>query len=45
MFTVGVIPSLLFFVFLFLVPETPRWLAKRGVDQKALENLTCVGVT
>lgn len=37
MFGVGVIPALLFFVLLFFVPESPRYLISRGKEQKAHE--------
>ena len=40
MFTAGVLPSALFFFLLFLVPETPRWLAKSGNEARALEVLS-----
>ncbi|MBP1963858.1 sugar porter family MFS transporter [Paenibacillus aceris] len=36
MFGFGVIPGLIFFVLLFFVPESPRWLIKQG---KAAESL------
>jgi SP family xylose:H+ symportor-like MFS transporter len=36
MFFSGAIPALLFFVLLFFVPETPRYLAMKGKDEKAL---------
>jgi SP family arabinose:H+ symporter-like MFS transporter len=36
MFTAGVVPAGLFFFLLFLVPETPRWLAKMGNESRAL---------
>ncbi len=39
MFFSGAIPALLFFVLLFFVPETPRYLAIKGKDDKALEVL------
>jgi len=35
MFGLTAIPSLLFFIGMFLVPESPRWLAKNGKPQKA----------
>jgi SP family arabinose:H+ symporter-like MFS transporter len=35
MFATGCIPSLLFFILLFLVPETPRFLYKIGEKDKA----------
>jgi MFS transporter, SP family, arabinose:H+ symporter len=40
MFTAGVVPAALFFFLLFLVPETPRWLAKSGNEAHALEVLS-----
>jgi len=40
MLTVGVVPAALFLVFLFFVPETPRWLAQKGARDKALAILT-----
>jgi SP family arabinose:H+ symporter-like MFS transporter len=40
MFTAGVVPAALFFFLLFLVPETPRWLAKSGNGALALEVLS-----
>lgn len=35
MFLSGAIPSLLFFSLLFAVPESPRWLAGKGLNQAA----------
>jgi len=35
MFALTAIPSLLFFVGLFLIPESPRWLIKNGRDAQA----------
>ncbi|MCD7978695.1 MAG: D-xylose transporter XylE [Tannerellaceae bacterium] len=35
MFASEIIPALLFFTFLFLVPETPRYLVMRGKTEKA----------
>lgn len=40
MFGSEVIPSLLFFILLFTVPESPRWLAKKGREEDALQVLT-----
>lgn len=37
------LPAILFFVFLFFVPESPRWLIKKGEDEKALEILSKIG--
>jgi SP family xylose:H+ symportor-like MFS transporter len=39
MFFSGAIPAILFFVLLFFVPETPRYLAIKGRDEKALQVL------
>jgi SP family xylose:H+ symportor-like MFS transporter len=39
MFFSGVIPAGLFFILLFFVPETPRYLALKGKDSKALQVL------
>jgi SP family arabinose:H+ symporter-like MFS transporter len=35
MFGVGVIPALLFFVLLFFIPQSPRWLTAHGYPEKA----------
>lgn len=43
MFGVTAIPSALFFVSMFLVPESPRWLAKVGAIEKARRVLTRIG--
>jgi len=40
MFTAGVIPAGLFFFLLFLVPETPRWLTKKGDEEAAFKVLS-----
>jgi MFS transporter, SP family, xylose:H+ symportor len=40
MFASGAIPALIFFILLFFVPETPRYLASKNNDQKALNVLT-----
>jgi SP family xylose:H+ symportor-like MFS transporter len=39
MFFSGVIPAGIFFILLFFVPETPRYLAMQGKDDKALKVL------
>jgi SP family xylose:H+ symportor-like MFS transporter len=39
MFFSGAIPAALFFILLFFVPETPRYLAIKGKDEKALQVL------
>jgi sugar porter (SP) family MFS transporter len=43
MFGVTAVPSLLFLVGMFFVPESPRWLAKKGQRAKAGNVLTRVG--
>lgn len=35
MFLSGAIPSMLFFILLFTVPESPRWLAVKGMNNEA----------
>lgn len=39
MFFSGAIPAVIFFILLFFVPETPRYLALKGKDEKALKVL------
>lgn len=43
MFIAEVIPSVLFFISMFVVPETPRWLSKNGQYQKAEIVLNKIG--
>ena len=43
MFFSGVIPAGVFFILLFFVPETPRYLAMKGKDDKALRVLAKIG--
>ena len=43
MFGLTAIPSLLFFIGMFAVPESPRWLAKNGNSQKAGAILRNIG--
>jgi len=43
MFFSGVIPAGVFFILLFFVPETPRYLAMKGKDDKALKVLAKIG--
>lgn len=43
MFATGTIPSVLFFVLLFLVPETPRFLFKAGQEEEAFQLLKRIG--
>ena len=41
----GTIPAVLFLVLLFTVPESPRWLVKKGKDDDALDTLEKVNGT
>lgn len=43
MLGVQAIPSLLFFVMVFFVPESPRWLVKNGKDAEAEKVLASIG--
>jgi sugar porter (SP) family MFS transporter len=43
MFGVTAIPSLLFFIAMFAVPESPRWLAKKGAHEEAKRVLSRIG--
>ena len=43
MFGVTAIPSMLFFVAMFVVPESPRWLAKKGAHARAKRVLSRIG--
>jgi MFS transporter, SP family, arabinose:H+ symporter len=43
MFATGTVPSVLFFIGLFFIPESPRWLYKAGRKADALKVLTRVG--
>lgn len=43
MFVTGVLPSILFLIFLFFVPETPRFLFKTGKEAAALQVLKDIG--
>ena len=38
---IGAVPAILYFVFLFIVPESPRWLVMRKRDEEA-EKITTV---
>lgn len=43
MFASGTIPSVLFFILLFIVPKSPRWLYSKGEHEKAYHILAKVG--
>lgn len=43
MFASGVAPSVLFFIGLFFIPESPRWLYKADLKSEALAVLTRIG--
>lgn len=43
MFGLGVVPSLLFFIGVLWLPESPRWLAKVGQQQRAEAVLAKIG--
>lgn len=43
MFGLTAAPSLLFFLGMFLVPESPRWLAKNGKSERARQVLGRIG--
>ncbi|MEO8658772.1 MAG: sugar porter family MFS transporter [Bryobacteraceae bacterium] len=45
MFGATVVPSLLFLVTMFVVPESPRWLAKNGHPERASVILARIGGT
>lgn len=38
-----ILPAIIFFLLLFLVPESPRWLVKNGQRDAALKTLTNLG--
>ncbi len=43
MFWAEVFPALAFFIFIFFVPESPRWLIKAGQPEKAIPTLRKIG--
>lgn len=43
MFGVEALPAALFFILLFLVPESPRWLVKKSRNKEAESVLTAIG--
>jgi sugar porter (SP) family MFS transporter len=40
MLGIETLPAIFYFLFLFFVPQSPRWFAMKGYDEKALEVLT-----
>ena len=36
------VPALVYFLFLFIVPESPRWLAMKGRDESALKIMSSI---
>lgn len=43
MFWAGLLPAVLFFALMFLIPESPRYLVKKGQYDKAEKTLTRIG--
>ena len=43
MFGAETVPALLFFIFMFVIPESPRWLMKNAKDSKAGKILEKIG--
>jgi MFS family permease len=43
MLGVEAIPAILYFLFLFTVPRSPRWLVRKGEDSEAIAVMTRVG--
>jgi sugar porter (SP) family MFS transporter len=43
MLGVGIIPAILYFLLLFFVPASPRWLAQQGRTEEAKKVLTRIG--
>ena len=43
MFGAETVPAFLFFLLMFFVPESPRWLVKYGRDSQALRTLSRIG--
>ena len=45
LFAIGVVPALLAYIIRRGIPESPRWLAEHGRDEKARHSLNYVGVS
>jgi MFS transporter, SP family, xylose:H+ symportor len=43
MFGLTAVPSLLFFISMFAIPESPRWMVKNGAQDRAQSVLTKIG--
>jgi SP family arabinose:H+ symporter-like MFS transporter len=43
MFATGIVPSVLFFIGLFFIPESPRWLYRAGRKEDSLNVLAKIG--
>jgi SP family arabinose:H+ symporter-like MFS transporter len=43
MFACGLIPAILFFCLLFVIPESPRWFINRGLNKNAIKVLEKIG--
>ena len=43
MFASGIVPSVVYFLLLLVVPESPRWLVEQGRLEQARNVLSCVG--
>ncbi|MGL4861159.1 MAG: sugar porter family MFS transporter [Enterobacteriaceae bacterium] len=43
MFGAGIVPALIFFLCLFFIPESPRWLVKAGKLERAQKTLNKIG--
>ena len=43
MFGAGGVPALLFFIMLFTIPRSPRWLASKGRNEEAMSVLKKIG--
>ena len=42
MFSIGILPAILFFIGLLFVPESPRWLIQKGKSKEGLEILSAL---